>query len=68
MKTNEKRVPLDNDVIDLREVYFALKKRILLILAAGLIGSCLYGAYTVFFMEPCIPRPPVFLCCQRKQH
>lgn len=52
MKTNERRVTPDNDVIDLREVYFALKKRILLILAAGLIGSCLYGAYTAFFMEP----------------
>lgn len=52
MKTNERRVTPDNDVIDLREVYFALKKRILLILTAGLIGSCLYGAYTAFFMEP----------------
>ncbi len=52
MKTNERRVTPDNDVIDLREVYFALKKKILLILAAGLIGSCLYGAYTAFFMEP----------------
>lgn len=52
MKTNERRVTPDNDIIDLREVYFALKKRILLILAAGLIGSCLYGAYTAFLMEP----------------
>ena len=52
MKTNERRVTPDNDVIDLREVYFALKKKVLLILAAGLIGGCLYGAYTTFFMEP----------------
>lgn len=52
MKTNERRVTPDNDVIDLREVYFALKKKVLLILAAGLLGGCLYGAYTAFFMEP----------------
>lgn len=52
MKTNEKRVVPDNDTIDLRELYFAIKKRILLIIAVGLMGSCLYGAGTVFFMEP----------------
>ncbi len=52
MKTNEKRAVPDNDVIDLREVYYAIKRKIFLIIAVGLIGGCLYGAYTAFFMEP----------------
>lgn len=38
--------------IDLREVFFALKKRLLIILAVGLLFGCASCAYTKFFMEP----------------
>lgn len=38
--------------IDLREVYFALKKRLLIILAVALLFGCASCAYTKFFMEP----------------
>ena len=36
--------------IDLREIFFALKRRILLILAVGLLGGCLSCAYTMVFV------------------
>lgn len=52
METKEKRVVPDNDVIDLRDLYFAMKRKFLLILAVGLLGACLYGVYTALFMEP----------------
>lgn len=52
MELNERRDVPDEDVIDLREIFFALKRKLFLILAVGLLGSCLYGAYTAFFMEP----------------
>ena len=38
--------------IDLREVFFALKKRLLIILAVGLLFGCASCAYTKLFMEP----------------
>ena len=38
--------------IDLREIFFALKRRILLILAVGLLGGCLSCAYTMVFVSP----------------
>ncbi len=52
METKEKRAVPDNDVIDLRDLYFAMKRKFLLILAVGLLGACLYGAYTALFMDP----------------
>lgn len=42
----------DEMQIDLRELFFALKKRILIILAAFLAGAALAGAYTQFFITP----------------
>lgn len=38
--------------IYLREVYFAMKKRLLIILAVALLFGCASCAYTKFFMEP----------------
>lgn len=38
--------------IDLREIFFALKKKILLIVAAALLTGCLSCVYTQFFMTP----------------
>lgn len=52
MKTNERREIPDNDVIDLMELFYAVKRKILLIIAVGLLGGCLFGAYTAFFIEP----------------
>lgn len=52
MNTNERREVPDNDVIDLMELFYALKRKIFLIIAVGLLGGCLFGAYTAFFMEP----------------
>lgn len=40
------------DTIDLLELFYVLKKKILLILMAALIGGCVAGAYTQFFMTP----------------
>ena len=40
------------DTIDLLELFYVLKKKILLILMAALIGGCAAGAYTQFFMTP----------------
>ena len=52
METNEKRNVPDDDVIDLREIFFAIKRKIFLIIAVGLLGGCLYGAYTAFLIDP----------------
>ena len=38
--------------IDLRELFFALKKRILWIIAAALLGGCIACAYTQIFITP----------------
>lgn len=40
------------DTIDLLELFYVLKKKILLILMAALIGGCVAGVYTQFFMTP----------------
>lgn len=40
------------NTIDLLELFYVLKKKILLILMAALIGGCIGGAYTQFFMTP----------------
>lgn len=43
----------DDEVeIDLREIFYDLKKKILLILMVALIGGCGAGAYTQFMMTP----------------
>lgn len=43
----------DDEVeIDLGELFFALKKKIVLILASGLLFGCLACGYTIFFMTP----------------
>lgn len=52
MVTNERKDVPDDDVIDLRELFFAVKRKIFLILAVGLLGGCLYGAYTAFLIDP----------------
>ena len=38
--------------IDLRELFFALRKRILWIIAAALLGGCIACAYTQIFITP----------------
>lgn len=38
--------------IDLREIFFALKKKILVILASGLFAGCLACFFTAFLMTP----------------
>ena len=46
-------VQSDEEVtIDLREVFFALKKRALLIIAVGLLCGCIALAATIFLMTP----------------
>jgi len=42
----------DEMEIDLREIFYALKKRIFMILAVGLLCGCLSCVYTKFFMTP----------------
>ena len=42
----------DEIEIDLRELFFALKKRIVVILAALLIGAAAAGVYTQFLVTP----------------
>ena len=43
----------DDEVeIDLREIFYALKAEILLILMVALIGACVAAAYTQFLMTP----------------
>lgn len=43
---------MHDDEIDLREIFYALKKRIFMILAVGLLCGCLSCVYTKFFMTP----------------
>ena len=38
--------------IDLKELWYAIRHRILLILAAGLLVGCIFCAYTKFFVDP----------------
>lgn len=42
----------DEMVIDLREIFFAIKKKFFLILTIGLLGGLLSTAYTVLLMQP----------------
>lgn len=41
-----------NEEIDLLQIFYALKEKILLILMVALIGGCITGAYTQFLMTP----------------
>ena len=66
MNTNERREVPDNDVIDLMELFYALKRKIFLIIAVGLLGGCLFGAYTVFFMEPLYKSTSSFLVLSKE--
>nr|WP_294677807.1 Wzz/FepE/Etk N-terminal domain-containing protein [uncultured Blautia sp.] len=42
----------EEDEIDLLEIFYALKKRLLAIIAAGLLVGCISGAFTQFAMTP----------------
>lgn len=43
----------DDEVeIDLLEIFYALKKKILLVLMFALVGGCIAAAYTQFLMTP----------------
>ena len=43
----------DDEVeIDLLEIFYALKKKILLVLMVALVGGCIAAAYTQFLMTP----------------
>ena len=44
----------DEMEIDLREIFFALKKKIWWILATGLLLGCAAGAYSQIFIEHCL--------------
>ncbi len=66
MNTNERREVPDNDVIDLMELFYALKRKIFLIIAVGLLGGCLFGAYTAFFMEPLYKSTSSFLVLSKE--
>lgn len=52
MKTNERTWNEEEEVIDLRDLFFALKRKIFLILAISLLGGCLSGVFTAFFIKP----------------
>ena len=53
----------DDEVeIDLRELFYALKKRILVILAAILAGAVIAGAVTKLFITP------VYNACSHKRN
>ena len=41
-----------NDEIDLKEIFYALWHRILIILLAGILGGAIAGAYTRYMMTP----------------
>lgn len=41
-----------NDEIDLKEIFYALWHRILIILLAGILGGAIAGAYTKYMMTP----------------
>ena len=59
----------DDEVeIDLRELYYALKKRVLVILAAVLAGAVIAGAATKLLMTPVTAQHLQCLFSQRKQH
>lgn len=42
----------EDDVIDLMELFLALKKRLLLLVTVGLLFGCIACAYTRFFINP----------------
>ena len=43
----------DDEVeIDLLEIFYPLKKKILLVLMVALVGGCIAAAYTQFLMTP----------------
>ena len=42
----------DEMEIDLREIFYALKKKALLLIVVGLLFGCLSRAYTKFFVTP----------------
>ena len=51
----------DEIEIDLRELFFALKRRILVIVAALLIGAAAAGMYTQFLVTPMYSASPMML-------
>ena len=56
----------DDEVeIDLLEIFYALKKKILLVLMVALVGGCIAAAYTQFLMTP-KPALPSGRCDQIK--
>ena len=59
----------DDEVeIDLRELFYALKKHILIILAALLVGAVIAGAATKIFITPVYSATSTMLFWQRRQH
>lgn len=56
----------DDEVeIDLLEIFYALKKKILLVLMVALAGGCIAAAYTQFLMTPFTAPHPVSLYFRR---
>jgi len=56
----------DDEVeIDLLEIFYALKKKILLVLMVALAGGCIAAAYTQFLMTPIYIQYP---CTFKRNH
>lgn len=67
MNANEKSWNEEEEVIDLRDLFFALKRKIVLILAVSLIGGCLSGVFTAFSLNLSIHRLQVCWYYRKKQ-
>lgn len=59
----------DDEVeIDLLEIFYALKKKILLVLMVALVGGCIAAAYTQFLMTPIYSSTIQYPCTFERNH
>lgn len=52
MKENKREVPVEDDVIDLKEIFWAIRKRLWLVILALVVGMAIGGSYSYFFIKP----------------
>ena len=58
----------EEDEIDLLEIFYALKKRILVIIAAGLLAGCIAGVFTQVAVTPVYTSTSSILVLSKKRH
>ena len=61
METNEKRNVPDDDVIVLREIFFAIKRKIFLIIAVGLLWKYIQDLLKKPYMRHTDSHPAILL-------